>query len=1249
MIDDHDLKVSEYASNVLILFFKTVNPNNRTAKNDLILELTKANINKNTATRLLMQIDADLIHDYTRILQQNSFVNAGSTKITAAGSAKSIAERPKSRLSYNNSTANGTGTGTGTGTGYRKSICNLREAASAQGAPTIAHHSSLESAAQPAHSRLSLPKDTDPTDELMKLFTSLPGYQTDESINPIDVISSDNLEERFESMLPIFEGRETEFNWTGREKYIIQMRSILRGNAVSEYPTTLSQCFKSVKECVCKSISSLRTTFSNHGCQLAKELGIELGQYLEPGVVETLVGSLIKLAAARKPISNQNSNVAIISLLINSNFNSRVFHQIYVASQDKNAQTRAYSAAWLNVLLIKYRTNKAVLENQTTLEMLEKSITKGVADPTPAARESMRVAYWSLYDMLPTLADNIMRKLDANVAKALERTRPSSSPPSSASSIHSAPSSRLSYKPSMKELVMAKQREQQTKSLPQQHQLRQPQQKQQQQQHQHHQLSLTENRPIHRSVSDPKPRITKTLRSISGVSTVRSTSLTSTRSSTQETKVDEPPLKVEETKIVPSKEDVYESKKDVMMTDAKPVVDEHTEKLKATNLVFRLLTSDDKSEQQRGFDLLLKRNDTEPLNIKFNSVLNKLSSTNPTLFEPIFENINHLQVFIKFLSTDNLIRLICIYDLKHSLNSEILSTLKAKIPIDDICFSIINILGLSVDASRSDDINISMQFVRNKTKFLNTCFVLLEQLMKDTKLESYLIGAIFEASFKCWEVIEDEPEPFLLFMKMGLNLHEENFKRCLMTCDDPIMMKVLSEKLNINPSSTSRNQSDDVESSENAYMPNDMSDDTTELPPGIDGLTMIVGKKFDNLTNIKSDMTMIMPNFKKQLQNDQKLQLDQIGEEEYEQLEESKVENPFMESKSDDSKLNDYKIDDVFKDRSEDDKMEVDISTHEEAPVHMMSDTTPNLDHLNLSDHSKLIEQPESIQAPQPFFSPPKSSKELDSILECNDPLSSLTKSADRIVIYEDDGELNELNSWFDFEMTKFRSIRTDTVIDDEESLLNKLSETASDVNNQYLLKLVNYYESGQSGGNTKRLQNSIISYLNASLDIESILMGLILIRTCIVSNGGYEMEIIFNKLIELSSSIVREDDELYFAISETFSLIDKLDLYVDTLCDNKKLSGITQQLLLSNLFNLINPDSLSPERIFKMEWFLFKLVNSKLTSVRRLVILIYGIFMNYKKRDLKDGSGAELIDNMVFEKLNSAQLKLVDLYSDRF
>lgn len=281
--------------------------------------------------------------------------------------------------------------------------------------------------------------------EISQLTEKLPSYRLDPNIAPMDIDSYESIHRLVSEMLPYFEGKETERNWGKREKSIQLLRCLLRGNAHSEYLADLLLAIKAVSEGIQKAFLSLRTTLCVHSCQLIKEMAILLGPDFD-SLAEQFLASLIKLSSATKHMANTNANIAISAILINCTLQARVIQKISQAATDKSASTKAYAAFWLEIYMV--RTNS----QPGSSDLVERLLPKLLGDPNMQVRLAAKDSYWRFCKYSPELGENLLGKLDTNVVRALERSRP-------ASDRFAAPLLPRKSRPSIKEAIAAKNRQ----------------------------------------------------------------------------------------------------------------------------------------------------------------------------------------------------------------------------------------------------------------------------------------------------------------------------------------------------------------------------------------------------------------------------------------------------------------------------------------------------------------------------------------------------------------------------------------------------------------------------------------------------------------------------------------------------------------------------------------------------------------------------------------------------------------------
>ncbi|KAG7863937.1 hypothetical protein KL919_001252 [Ogataea angusta] len=1188
LLDDKIQQISDAALELLILVFKVVNPNNRTAKSDLISQLLKCKVSRSQSIRALNHIDESLVAEYTKSLGQASFVSAGPIKVTTSmtsnqknatsnsGSESKAHDRQKPKVAVSNHSLKMQASGMQLRTGSKES--SLKEPSK-----TVLDKSEQS----------NFDAETEPT--ISDFVTGIPLYSIQDSLKPINFNGEEQLTEKLNSLTTPFQGKETEFNWAPREQAIVQLRCIIRGNAITEYQELIAQFLKMEKDCICKAVSSLRTTLSSHGCQLCKELGIYFGPYLDNSLVDSLVVSLIKLTSSRKTISQQNANAGVIGLLVNSSYSQRLVNQITIAAQDKNAQPRAYAGTWLHILLVKHRDNKSVVDNVGFLEPVERIIAKGVGDPSPAVRDSMRAAFWCLNTIFPSICTRIVSRLDPSTLRALEKSKPRPNYQlSSQTSIQ-----KTNTRPSMKELIMSKQKEAHQSNAK--------------------KIGLESKTVAPRKsldIHDDGPSEKKTSSSNRGVSCG---SGNQDHIQYNEKENEDSEKKDDHTGTFTLNIPIDKVRRHTETFDL------NSESEKRERHIYDLLSSDEREDQAEGLKRLINGENTHSLS-KFTYLANRISVINPSAF---FDYCKHPDSFKKLcyiLEPENLLRMICCYNVNHTLYSENLTVMAEVIQSSGLVSALNVVLDLCIDASNCDDINLSMQFVKNRVEFMDTCYSVVDYLLRQSRfrLNSPEIKMLLRRLFKSWEIVHMEPTKLIAILETAFELYGSDFIQCFNEHDDKILKIDLKEKM-------------PLEFQKRVGSPSSSFNENLGLAemeePIADGLTMVVGNRFERPNDVKSDMTMIMPNFRSQ--KNQRHQLEH--------------NNPFVETvnnQSHDFKPN-YDISQVFQDQNElardsngpellDDKMEADR-------LQAMSDTTPDLDQLTISDNRKDNRAEETQGDSRVPVLPSRASEEINSALVSADPLSQMTGLA-KVEIYDDSNHtLGQMDSWTKFEAYKISKISYD--ISKSETLLEKLSRKT--ITNAELFEITSLL-SHENIYELKLVQQAALDYISSSPSPDHMYACILILRICILNNSWFEIGAVFHKLIGIYSEWenVTDPDELCLAVSETLDLIPFSELYVEALQNMKSTSVTIQVLLLDNLRKHISPAGLHSELVFKLDLILYRYLHSQDTAIRRSAIMLYAVLQNLKDQELLDQSITELINDLVFKKLNHSQLKLVKQYT---
>ena len=238
------------------------------------------------------------------------------------------------------------------------------------------------------------------SDEPPAVATTSVAEREADQLEPVYVDTARDIEDIFREMQPHFEGKESEKNWSPREKSVIKLRRINKGNAPAELTTVYLAGIKGLLDGILKTVNSLRTTVCSNGCHLIQDLARVAGSGLD-NMVEILLQNLIKLCANTKKISASNGNTTVDVILANVSYNIRLLQHIWNAVQDKNVQPRIFAAGWLKTIMSKHGQRKNTLEHGGGTDLIEKCIKAGLADRDKKVRDDMRPTYWAFARICP--------------------------------------------------------------------------------------------------------------------------------------------------------------------------------------------------------------------------------------------------------------------------------------------------------------------------------------------------------------------------------------------------------------------------------------------------------------------------------------------------------------------------------------------------------------------------------------------------------------------------------------------------------------------------------------------------------------------------------------------------------------------------------------------------------------------------------------------------------------------------------
>ncbi|TKY88871.1 hypothetical protein EX895_002112 [Sporisorium graminicola] len=246
-----------------------------------------------------------------------------------------------------------------------------------------------------------------------------------DDIRPVYIASRSDLERTFATMMPFFESKESEHNWLNREQSMIKIRGLIISGAHRQFGEAFFVShLKTVQEGILKCVASLRTTLSMHAVHLVQELAIELGDDLAP-CVEAFLIHLMGMAGFTKKLIANATQEAAAAIMVSVSFRPLYLQLIWQGVQDKNVAARTAAAEHICTVLNHHAAHrKHAVESHGGLDLLDKSLRKGVGDSNPAARTKSREAFWIFHRYWPDQANVILNSLEPSTKKQVAALAP---------------------------------------------------------------------------------------------------------------------------------------------------------------------------------------------------------------------------------------------------------------------------------------------------------------------------------------------------------------------------------------------------------------------------------------------------------------------------------------------------------------------------------------------------------------------------------------------------------------------------------------------------------------------------------------------------------------------------------------------------------------------------------------------------------------------------------------------------------
>ena len=142
--------------------------------------------------------------------------------------------------------------------------------------------------------------------------------------------------------------------------------------------------------------------------------------------MESLLIPLLRMAGfTKKIIATQSQEVVDVILIHTSCHPRQNLPLLWGCVQEKTVQARVFAAGHVKVFLDCHGVrSKNSIDSSGGVDLLEKCVRKGLADPNPGVREKARLSFWSFEAIWKERGLSILESLDATARKQLQNVCP---------------------------------------------------------------------------------------------------------------------------------------------------------------------------------------------------------------------------------------------------------------------------------------------------------------------------------------------------------------------------------------------------------------------------------------------------------------------------------------------------------------------------------------------------------------------------------------------------------------------------------------------------------------------------------------------------------------------------------------------------------------------------------------------------------------------------------------------------------
>ncbi|KAG2732554.1 hypothetical protein G9P44_004971 [Scheffersomyces stipitis] len=1244
---------------------------NRLYKFDLARELELKNV-PDTIKESIMQNIAGINPESTSVTKPDSnFVIAGDGNVRVTATIESTEKRyAPVRPRYTASTVSS-----------RSELVPTAKASSPLPVPVPAQ---TKMTPPPVQDHQSIPSEAETLLPEIRDIISKYNYELDTSIRSVSFEGSEQMLSTFNDLLPPFNSKETEFNWGQREKNIVQMRSILRGNAPSLYRRDLIVGLKDSAEAICKAVSSLRTTLSSHGCQLVKECAIFLKTDID-SLVDLFMPSLVRLCAATKHIASTNANMSIVAICANASYSPRLLQRIVNATNEKNVQPRSYSGIWLQITVSRFFNSHSFLSSHgstpnTGVDLAMKALAKLLKDPNPTVRQIAKDSYWCLWRKLPTQSELLLSKLEPKIIKIVERSRPKDVSHEEVS----APTLNMQRsRPSLKETIIERNKDLRLK-----------------------QRELSSSRMSTREASDSQKldqshreelHIKRVATRTNSTNGFRQNSIERNLSNSHKPDL-RPPSKegVSPKDIEP--ESVQQETTRTKQTDTAPASKEVAFDVEA-DPILKFLSSYQTDLIKEGINLLKYAiMGEEELSPEITSLLKSISLRQPKLLEPLLlSNDNLFKRSFQFFSAEDFLRICSI--VINPIEGRTIELLISMMTVDELYESIIKLLSYSINtANILGDDELTMQVIKYKSSIIQLIVVFLQSSLEKIPIRDSYFSKVTSNFLELVSILKST-DIYPEFSKLLAKLYSINIALFVSELDlvDINTKEEVEYIVGIDHTLSMKN------------IPNTMPNSLFELTE------VQKTHSYDGFSPVKTnqDFTMIWPerkdnddyNFIPKSANDSQKNI--AAQFQGFNHHESKSEDPVKEY-SDSMDIDNPAANDrnstpaLAGELSESNSLHAaiegvaDLSMDQhDSPKNRATDENVFLDSsssiksglFNRTNGDHSIELAKDLAQVQICEQPPSlidQNVQLQTFLDKVDPLKSISNRNKPIAIYEDskgspqklkEHRYSEFN-WFNFQVARLQLESDDDEVEDNETTEDDYSELLMDVceslksleldsktlttaldllqnMHRFGFEFVKYYENEGA----KLMEESLWQFFHDcnKVSITNKVRGLVLLKQLLIIHSKLDLANLWTTLINVAC-LPDSENEIAFALrdisSEILSGLYRSDELLDVLFSSFTSDHLSRAstFILGTLSKVLDstsiPELLSDSILQQIDRVLRNFVNSRNAECRRYAILCYGKLVKSSRVSFVGKSPDNTILDGIIQRFSPSQRRLVEYYS---